>query len=204
MTLDTIPASPERWAGLVLAGGRSTRFGGEKAVAALRGRPLMIWCADALAGACAAVAINARHDGGAETLANALELEVIFDNPAHPAGPLAGVAAGLTWARARGFDGLVTLPCDTPMAGSDELKRLVATLGEHPAAYAVAAGRAQGLCTAWRVSLAKPLNDRLAGGEHPAVHKWLDEIGATQVAFEDPAPFRNINAPEDLVAIEPP
>ena len=204
------PGLRERWAGLVLAGGRSTRFGGEKAIALLHGRPLMGWCVDALGGVCAEVVINARRSSEAEALAHAVELEVIYDDPAHPAGPLAGVAAGFKWARARGFDGLVTLPCDTPLVGAAELNQLIAALKEGgrpvrpPAAYAVAAGRAQGLCAAWWIDLARPLNARLAGGEHPAVHRWLDEIGATGAVFADDAPFRNINTRADLARLAAP
>lgn len=196
------PALPERWAGQVLAGGRSTRFGGEKAVALLRRKPLMGWCAEALGGLCPTVAINARSGSGAAALARELGFEIVADDPAHPAGPLAGVAAGLKWAGAQGFDGLVTLPCDTPLVGGDELTRLIAALGNSPAAYAVANGRAQGLCAAWRTSLAAALNARLADGDHPAVHRWLDEIGAAPVRFADDARFRNINTREDLAAVD--
>lgn len=191
------------WLGLVLAGGHSTRFGGEKAVALLRGRPLMIWCADALGGACEVIAVNARRDGEAETVAQSLGLHLIHDDSTHPAGPLAGVAAGLIWAQTHGFDGLVTLPCDTPLVGVGELKRLIDASANHPAAYAAPPGRAQGLCAAWRVRLAGPLNARLADGDHPAVHRWLDEIGATRAVFADDAPFRNINTREDLVRLAP-
>ena len=199
---DKTPAPRGQWLGLVLAGGRSTRFGGEKAVAMLGDRPLMIWCADALGGACPFIAISARRGSEAEARAQSLGLEVIYDDPTHPAGPLAGIAAGLFWAQAHGFDGLVTLPCDTPLVGAGELKRLIAASANHPAAYAAPPGRAQGLCAAWRVSLAGSLHTRLAGGDHPAVHRWLDEIGARSVAFADAARFRNINTREELGAFD--
>ena len=193
-----------RFAGLVLAGGRSTRFGGEKAVAHLRGKPLMLWCADALRGVCETVAINARPGSEAAALAKSLDFDVLYDNPAHPAGPLAGVAAGLAWAKARGFDGVVTLPCDTPLVRPDDLGRLITALNEggRPAAHAVADGRAQGLCAVWRADLCEPLNARLDAGDHPAVHRWLEELGAAPVAFADAARFRNINTRQDLGALE--
>lgn len=198
------PFAPARWAGLVLAGGRSTRFGAEKAVALLGDKPLMAWCAEALSGACGTVAVNTRRKSRSERLARDLGFEIVLDDPAHPAGPLAGVAAGLAWAAARGFDGLVTLPCDTPRVTALHLKRLIAAMTEGtpevcpPAAYACPPGRPQGLCAAWRVALSTDLNTRLAAGEHPPVHRWLDAKGAARVTFEDAEPFRNINTPRDL------
>ena len=55
--------------GLVLAGGRSVRFGGEKAVALLDGRPLLVWAAERLRTVCANVAINVRPGTEAEAVA---------------------------------------------------------------------------------------------------------------------------------------
>lgn len=193
-----------RYAGLVLAGGRSTRFDGEKAVALLRGKLLMLWCAEALRGVCDTVAISARPGSEAETLAKSLGFDIVYDDPAHPAGPLAGISAGLAWAKARGFDALVTLPCDTPLVSARELARLIESLREGglPAAYAVADGRAQGLCAAWQVTVGDDLAPHLARGDHPAVHRWLAEIGAVGVAFAVGAPFRNINTREDLAAAD--
>ncbi|HWA62876.1 MAG TPA: NTP transferase domain-containing protein, partial [Caulobacteraceae bacterium] len=52
-------------AGLVIAGGRSNRFGAEKAVQLLKGRSLLEWAASALAEVCADVAVSARADSGA-------------------------------------------------------------------------------------------------------------------------------------------
>ena len=44
-----IPHASQTLVGVVLAGGRSVRFGGEKAAALLRGTPLLLWAARRLA-----------------------------------------------------------------------------------------------------------------------------------------------------------
>ncbi len=67
--------------GVVIAGGRSVRFGGEKAVAGLAGKPLLMWAAERLARSCVTVAINARPDTEAEALARAEGLTVLHDMP---------------------------------------------------------------------------------------------------------------------------
>jgi len=82
-------------AGLVLAGGQSRRFGSEKAVVRLDDRTLLEWALEALRGDCDALAISAPTGSGAAVIARDLGLRVLADDPAHPDGPLAGVAAGL-------------------------------------------------------------------------------------------------------------
>jgi len=191
-----------RVAGLVLAGGRSSRFGGEKAVATLCGRPLLDWCARSLAGAGASVAVNARPGSETETLARVMGFPVLHDDPALPAGPLTGVTEGLAWAAAQGFDRLVTLPCDTPLVRADHVAALIAGLGEARAAYAVTDEGPQGLCAAWRVEVATALLTHLAAGQHPSVQGLLEEIGARQVRFADPVTFGNINRRDDLARLQ--
>ncbi len=190
-----------RLAGLVLAGGRSSRFGGEKAVARLTGKPLLAWSLAALAGCRGPVAVSAPPGSEAAALARSRGLAVLADDLAHAQGPLTGVAAGLAWAAAAGFEALVTLPCDTPLVGPAEIEALIAALDDAPAAYAVSPEGSQGLCAVWRTRLAGDLAAALAGGAHPPVRDFLAEIGARPVAFENARPFWNINRPEDLARL---
>jgi molybdenum cofactor guanylyltransferase len=198
------PMSSPRVAGLVLAGGLSRRFGREKATALWRGRPLLAWSLAALDGGCESVAVSATPGSGAESLARNSGRQVIHDDPAYPRGPLAGLAAGLAWAASEGFDALATLPCDTPMVGPAEIRALILVLGEADGAHAMTDDGPQGLCGVWRVGLAPGLVARLAGGDHPPVHRLLREIGSRPLAFADPATFRNVNTETDLKSLTPP
>ena len=190
-----------RTRGLILAGGRSTRFGSEKAVAKLHGRALLAWGMAALTPICQAVAVSAPVGSGAETLALTLSHDVLTDDPSHPAGPLAGVAAGLAWASRSGFDLLITLPCDTPLIGTGQIEALIAALGDAPAAYAVTADGPHGLCAVWRCRVAAALAARLNMGDHPPVRSLLDDLGAVAAPFDDARPFRNVNTPADLAVL---
>ena len=193
--------SPDRPAfGLVLAGGRSVRFGGEKAAAEFRGKPLLIWAAGRLAAACAAVAVNARPGTEAERLAG--DLPVLYDRPGDPDGPLAGIRAGLEWAAERGASFLAVSPCDAPLLPDDLFPRLIAAAREHGAAIVETPDGLQPQVAVWPVAALPLLEAALAGGVHPPTWRTLQAIGAEPVRFDEASAFANINTREDLAALE--
>ena len=187
-------------AGVVLAGGRSVRFGGEKASALLAGKPLLMWAVERLRSVCTAVAVNARPGTEAEALARAAGLAVLHDAPGDAAGPLAGVRAGLEWATGLGASALAVSPCDAPLLPDDLYRRLVAAAGEG-AALAETGDGPQPLCALWPVSALGTLAAALVGGAHPATWRMLEAIGARRVHFAERQAFANLNTRAELAAI---
>jgi len=112
--------------GLVLAGGRSVRFGGEKSVALLDGRPLLAWAVHRLQTVCMSVGVNVRPGTEAETVAKAQGLPTLYDEAGDALGPLAGVKVGLIWAGKQGAHTLAVSPCDAPLLPDDLYVRLLA------------------------------------------------------------------------------
>ena len=182
---------------MVLAGGRSTRFGGEKAVALLGGQPLLIWATRRLQRSCLQVAVNARPGTETEALATREGLQVLPDAPGDPDGPLAGVKAGLVWASALGAQSLAVSPCDAPLLPEDLFAGLIEAAGPGAAMAVTAEGR-QPLCAVWPVSALPFLTQALAGGAHPPTWRTLETLGAVQVRFDPPEAFANVNTREDL------
>jgi molybdopterin-guanine dinucleotide biosynthesis protein A len=193
---------PPSLAGLILAGGRSSRFGGDKAAAMLDGRSLLQIAALALQGTGAPVAVSAPVQSKAAQLAADLGLAVLPDWPGDPAGPLAGLRAGLEWAQGLGAGRLALRPVDTPFLPLDLYDRLEAVLDQAPAAFCVTADGLQPLCSLWTPAALSPLRAALAGGRHPPVHTFLERIGAARLAVEDSAAFANINTPDDLARLQ--
>lgn len=179
--------------GLVLAGGRSRRFGWEKAAVVVKGRPLLDAALAGLNGS-AALAVNAAMDSEAAKLAAARGLTVLPDGEGLPDGPLTGVLAGLEWARSRGAAWLATSPCDLAAPPTDLIARLAEIGGP---AYVLAPDGRHPLSALWPVGLIDPLRAILTR-EHPPVRAVQDDAGFKPVLFEDAAPFANLNTPGAL------
>jgi molybdopterin-guanine dinucleotide biosynthesis protein A len=186
--------------GVVIAGGRSVRFGGEKAVAGLAGKSLLMWAATRLARSCLAVAINARPDTEAEALARAEGLTVLHDIPGDAAGPLSGVKVGLQWAQELGASAIAVSPCDVPLLPPDVFARLIEAAGTGAAMAETSEGH-QPQCAIWPVSALPKLTAALANGAHPPTWLMLESIGAVRVRFAPPEAFANVNTRADLAAI---
>lgn len=165
-----------RLLGAVLAGGQSRRFGSDKAMALLDGKPLIEHARAALAVHTEAIIICGGTGG-------------IPDRPAPGLGPLGGINAAIHEAAARDFDAVLTCGCDVPVLPSDLAERLAGGgyLAEMPVV---------GL---WRVGLAAGLDAWLAESDDRSVRCWANAAGVRRVTLG--APVVNLNTPADLAAL---
>lgn len=168
--------------GVVLAGGLSTRFGSDKALAQLFGQPLLTHAVDTLAQWCDVVVVAGRHTAPAPTLA---------DWPRPGMGPLAGLAAALRLARAEGYQAV--LSCGVDAAGLP--RDLAGRLAPAPAYV-----ESQPVIGLWPASAAQAAEEILNGDGRHSLRALADAIGARPVAL--PRPPHNINTPADLAAAE--
>jgi molybdopterin-guanine dinucleotide biosynthesis protein A len=85
-----------RVTGIVLAGGRSTRFGGDKLAVVIGGRPLLHLAIEAVGGVVDEVVVVVGADAPAPLMPDGLWVPVVIARDAVAGqGPLAGLAAGL-------------------------------------------------------------------------------------------------------------
>ena len=166
--------------GLILAGGQGRRMGGaDKALLQLAGLPLGAHAAVRLVPQCGALALNANDS--AERL-SALGLPVVADEIAD-AGPLAGVLAGLRFARESGYAFLCTLSVDAPFAPLDLVARLHEARRVASAGMAVAAsgGRRHHVIALWPLaSIARALERLQAAVFTSRQHGDLEEEAIRQ------------------------
>lgn len=168
--------------GVVLAGGRSTRFGSDKALAEVGGRTLLARAFDALAGMCELVVVAGRERGPGRC---------VPDWPRPGMGPLGGIAAALRLARDEGYESVLSCGVDSlglPGNLLDLLSPAPAYLESQPVVGHWPAGTVDAIETIL-----------LEQGKHSML-AFAGAIGATAVKIEGkPA---NINTPADLTAAE--
>lgn len=163
--------------GAVLVGGRSSRFGSDKARAEWNGRSLAGHAA-ALVGQHVAAVVTVGGDGD------------VPDLPRPGMGPLGGIAGALDHAAHHDFDSVLTIACDMPRVPTALLWALLR--------------RAPAFCSDapvlghWPAALAPQLLAWIAG-EDRSVTAWAREIGALPI--ESPVRLGNVNTPEDLLAL---
>ena len=189
-------------AGVVLAGGKSTRMGRDKAFVDFRGEPLVGHAIKRLAPQVARVAISANGDPQRFAAFGAPVLPDV--SPGHP-GPLAGILAGLKFfARENGFEAIVTVPCDAPFAPRDLVARLVAARRAEGAVVAASTRGVDPLFALWPLAAADAVEAALAKGD-ASVWRLLEGIAAAQVDIpvgRGADWTLNLNAPEELAAAE--
>ncbi|PZO74529.1 MAG: molybdenum cofactor guanylyltransferase [Mesorhizobium amorphae] len=185
-------------AGVVLAGGLSRRMAGlDKACALLGGETLLERALRRLSPQVAGLAVNANLPP--ERLPPLGGVPVLVDVVGGFAGPLAGVHAGLVWARAMGHRELVTVAVDTPFFPDDLARRL----SGNGLAVAMSGGRVHPVFASWPVALEERLSSHLAQGG-ARVMGFLEDCGfrTEEWPVGDCDPFFNINTPADLAAAE--
>ena len=187
-----------RIAGVILAGGLSSRMGFEKALMDFGGAPVVARVIERFGPQVAALAINANGDPARFA---AFGLPVIADARGDRPGPLAGVAAGLAFALANGCDRLATLPCDAPFAPRDLVARLAAAARGDAVVCARGARGAEPLFALWPASALARIEAALAAGEF-AAHRVARALGRVDVAIDgapgEPDWSINLNTPDDL------
>lgn len=164
--------------GAVLAGGLSTRFGSDKALAELDGQTLIARAVDALSGWCEYVVVVGRELAPAPTLP---------DWPRPGMGPLAGIAGALHLARDENYAAVLT--CGVDSVGLPE--NLPDLLSPAPACLAD-----QPVVGLWPASSLEVLKAMLTAEGRHSMYAFAEAIGARAVRL-DRAPA-NINTPADL------
>ena len=168
--------------GVVLAGGQSSRFGSDKALAEFDGHTLLSRAVDLLSGWCEYVVVAGRETAPAPTLP---------DWPRAGMGPLGGIAAALHLAVDEGYEAVLSIGVDSIGLPDDLLERL------SPAPAFVSAQPVIGL---WPAAAAAAIEAILEGSGRHSMLAFAEAVGARALTLPT-KPF-NINTISDLDAVE--
>jgi molybdenum cofactor guanylyltransferase len=196
-------------AGVVLAGGRSSRMGTSKAALEWHGSTLLRRTTGIVARAADGPVVVVRAPGQAlPDLPTSIE---VAEDPREGKGPVQGIAAGLAALRGRA-DVAFVCSTDMPFLHPAFVTRVLRALGDGDVALPVARGYRQPLAAAYRVSLAD-LAERLVAEERLRPAFLFDECAVAQLDDEtlrkDPLlraldpdldSVMNINTPADYEA----
>ena len=185
----------EGWTGVVLAGGRSSRMGRDKALVDYHGRSLIIHAIDTLRPHVNELLII----GDPLVYDHFGPLALADDMPGN--GPLGGIVTALRYAW---HERLIILACDMPHVSARFIATLKAALDDgHDAVVAQCDGRLEPLAAVYT----RRCRDSFASQVRAGKLKMSDAIELVHTRYIQVCPgegewpsdlFRNINAPSDL------
>jgi molybdenum cofactor guanylyltransferase len=192
--------------GVLLSGGQSRRMGGgDKALRDLGGQPMLAHVIQRLRPQVGPMVINANGD---PVRFAAFGLPVAPDTVDGFVGPLAGVLAGMLWAKANvpAARWIATVSTDAPFLPENLVDRLRQSLTNQPNAIAIAqsGGEVHPVIGLWPIAHAEDLEQALRDGVRKVL-AWTDRHGTVPVEFPFQScagtsvdPFFNANHPDEL------
>jgi molybdopterin-guanine dinucleotide biosynthesis protein A len=181
-------------AGFVLAGGRSTRMGQDKALLTLGGEPLVKRAVRKVSKVCARVAIA----GGAENL---MQFGRVIPDESAGCGPLGGIVAALEQSS---FEWNLFLAVDAPFVPVLVLKTLLFVAAGSSSVCVMARTQdvMQPLCAVYSREALAVLRQELIAGRWK-VTRAIEAAGPVKVVdFDDARWFANLNTPEEFAEAE--
>jgi molybdopterin-guanine dinucleotide biosynthesis protein A len=184
--------------GVILAGGRNSRFGGrEKALIPLAGKPMIDHIIDALDGLFADLIIVSNHpqryiDRDATIVTDLFEVR----------SSLTGIHAGLFYSRC---DDVFICACDTPLIKPALVHTLLdARQGGIDLVVPKTADGLEPLCAVYAKKCLPTVENRLKRGDY-RIRRFFNRIRVKHVSEKRLRPvdpdllsFKNVNTPEDL------
>lgn len=187
-------------AGLILAGGSSSRLGDHKFSTNLGGVSLLDRCLSRLSKQLNPIAVNLPRGQFLDGFTVLHEP----DGGAGGQGPLAGVLLGLEWAQSEGAEALITVPVDVPFFPENMVEVFVAAQSGARPVCAVDINRRHGLCALWPTICLATFSIAFTEDGVRTVNQMLDILEAKEAVFDSKknSMFFNVNTAEGLEKAE--
>lgn len=188
-----------RFGGIVLCGGKSSRMGAPKATLPFGGQTLLERVVRRLSEAVGPIAVVAAPDQELPELPTHV---IVVHDRRQFRGPLAGLAGGLA-ALANDCDAAYATACDVPFLRPQFVQRMIELLGRHDIAVPRTDGFQHPLAAVYRMTVRPHIDELLAADRLRPVFLFdrvsTREVSAEELLAADPElkTLRNLNRPED-------
>ena len=192
-----------KWAGIVLAGGMSSRFGEPKALASWGGSTLVKQILKVMTTAEQEVVVIT-HSDIKERVEQLIQVPVIEDIRHYKGnGPLAGIVSGMEYIEA---DWYAIMPCDAPNVSQEWFPILLEqTSDEYDAVVPIINGRKQPLLAAYHNRVKEKIYTLLQE-EKRSMGQLLSQCNVKYIAGEDVQAnadwFINVNTKEEYAQVQ--
>ena len=186
--------------GVVLAGGKSRRFGEDKNQIKLGNKTLLEHVLHKIDNKFPQILIVSSHPLKIKNTKKITIIEDCFEN----LGPLAGVLSSMKWIKENNttFKWIATFPSDTPFFETsiiEEYKKRIPT-NESLLYFIKSNNKRHNIFGLWSIDLLETLENDLLKNNFRKVEDWANKIGVKNIDIEVKKfdPFFNINTKEDF------
>ena len=184
---------------VVLAGGKSKRFGEDKNQIKLGDKTLLEHVLSKINNKFEEILIVSSHNLEIKKSENITIIPDCFDD----FGPLAGVLSSMKWAKEnqKQYKWVATFPSDTPffdISIIEEYKKRI-NINDSLLYFIKSNNKRHNIFGLWSIDLLDELEDDLKNNNFRKVEDWADKIGVKTIDIEvnEFDPFFNINTKED-------
>jgi len=187
--------------GVVLAGGKSKRFGEDKSEIKLGSKTLLEHTLDKIKSKFNTIIIvsNSKIVKDYITIKDCMEGQL---------GPLVGVLSAMKWIKKNNFfyNWIATFPCDTPFFNISIIDEFikVSKLNNSLLYFVKSKEKRHNIFGLWSLQLIEILEKDIIENNYRKVEKWANKVGVKtiNVSYDNLDPFFNINTKEDLIEAE--
>ncbi len=187
--------------GVVLAGGKSKRFGKDKANVKLGNKTLIQHTLDKIKSKFSKIIVVSNTEVVKDYI-------IVKDCINGQLGPLVGVLSAMKWIKKNNYsyEWIITFPCDTPFFSISIIDRFInaAKLKNSFLYFVKSEDKRHNIFGLWSLKLVNTLEEDINKNEYRKVEKWANKIGVKtiNVTYQKMDPFFNINTKEELAEAE--
>ncbi len=190
---------------VILAGGKSKRFGEDKNLAKLGSKSLLEHVIKRVREKFQKILIISNKNHKIEKMDH---IDIIPDCIEGNLGPLVGVLSAMKWVKEKksNYKWVATFPSDTPFFDNSIVEKYLEEIknNQSPLYFIKSNEKRHNIFGLWSVELMDILEEDIVKKNFRKVEEWSNKIGVKtiNIKFKEFDPFLNINTKEDLIKAE--